>query len=339
MTCRLSPSTSTSRPATGPRRSTATSAKASRAAEALPPVWFYDERGSELFDEITRLPEYYLTRAERSILAAHAARSSPLRCRHAGRAGLGHVGEDTAAARRDGRRRDRSQRFVPFDVSEETCGPRRTTIAGAVRLDVHAVVGDFHRHLDAIPRDRAAAWWPSSAARSATSTPSNASGSSSTSLRHGRRRPAPARHRPREGPRPPRRRLRRRGRRHRRVQPQRARGCSTEELGADFDPTRSSTSPAGTRRSEWIEMRLRSTRPRVRDAGLDLEVTFARARRCGPRSRPSSPRGLVELVAGRLRRRAEVDRSRGRLPAHAGPPVLLSDQAFQVLQVLPRTYW
>src|ERR1700674_682392 len=39
----------------------------------LPPVWFYDDRGSELFDEITRLPEYYPTRAERSILVSRAA--------------------------------------------------------------------------------------------------------------------------------------------------------------------------------------------------------------------------------------------------------------------------
>ena len=38
----------------------------------LPPVYFYDDRGSRLFDEITRLPEYYPTRAERSILEAHA---------------------------------------------------------------------------------------------------------------------------------------------------------------------------------------------------------------------------------------------------------------------------
>ncbi len=35
------------------------------AAKWLPPKWFYDARGSELFDEITRLPEYYPTRAER----------------------------------------------------------------------------------------------------------------------------------------------------------------------------------------------------------------------------------------------------------------------------------
>src|SRR4051812_37735190 len=38
----------------------------------LPPKWFYDARGSELFEEITRLPEYYPTRAERAVLAAHA---------------------------------------------------------------------------------------------------------------------------------------------------------------------------------------------------------------------------------------------------------------------------
>src|SRR3954451_17171475 len=39
----------------------------------LPPKWFYDETGSLLFDEITRLPEYYPTRREREILVTHAA--------------------------------------------------------------------------------------------------------------------------------------------------------------------------------------------------------------------------------------------------------------------------
>ena len=42
------------------------------APKMLPPVYFYDERGSKLFDAITRLPEYYPTRSERSILDAHA---------------------------------------------------------------------------------------------------------------------------------------------------------------------------------------------------------------------------------------------------------------------------
>ena len=41
--------------------------------KTLPPKYFYDARGSELFDEITRLPEYYPTRTERAILLAHAA--------------------------------------------------------------------------------------------------------------------------------------------------------------------------------------------------------------------------------------------------------------------------
>jgi L-histidine Nalpha-methyltransferase len=39
---------------------------------ALSPRWFYDRRGSELFEAITQLPEYYLTRAERGILLDHA---------------------------------------------------------------------------------------------------------------------------------------------------------------------------------------------------------------------------------------------------------------------------
>jgi dimethylhistidine N-methyltransferase len=39
----------------------------------LSPKWFYDERGSELFEQITELPEYYLTRAEHEILTSHAA--------------------------------------------------------------------------------------------------------------------------------------------------------------------------------------------------------------------------------------------------------------------------
>src|ERR1700735_4399489 len=41
--------------------------------KTLPPKYFYDARGSELFDEITRLPEYYLTRAETAILQRHSA--------------------------------------------------------------------------------------------------------------------------------------------------------------------------------------------------------------------------------------------------------------------------
>src|SRR5271165_6322640 len=41
--------------------------------KSIPPVWFYDERGSRLFEEITQLPEYYPTRAERALLEAHGS--------------------------------------------------------------------------------------------------------------------------------------------------------------------------------------------------------------------------------------------------------------------------
>jgi L-histidine N-alpha-methyltransferase len=41
--------------------------------KSLPPKWFYDAVGSDLFDQITRLPEYYPTRAEAEILRARAA--------------------------------------------------------------------------------------------------------------------------------------------------------------------------------------------------------------------------------------------------------------------------
>src|SRR5246127_4672317 len=40
--------------------------------KSIPPVWFYDERGSRLFEDITQLPEYYPTRAERALLETHA---------------------------------------------------------------------------------------------------------------------------------------------------------------------------------------------------------------------------------------------------------------------------
>ena len=71
----------------------------------IPPKWFYDDRGSQLFDDITRLPEYYPTRCERAILVEHAAEiADGHQRRHARRARLGHLGEDAHPARRAARR-------------------------------------------------------------------------------------------------------------------------------------------------------------------------------------------------------------------------------------------
>jgi L-histidine Nalpha-methyltransferase len=120
--------------------------------KCLPPVWFYDERGSHLFDEITRLPEYYLTSAERSILSAHAmeiassARADTLVELGSGTSEKTRLLLDAMAGQGDLRR------FVPFDVSEETLRAAAEDIRTAYGIEVAAVVGDFHRHLGAIPR-------------------------------------------------------------------------------------------------------------------------------------------------------------------------------------------
>jgi L-histidine Nalpha-methyltransferase len=118
----------------------------------LPPRWFYDERGSQLFEEITRLPEYYLTRREREILAERSAEIATL----AGAETLVELGSGTSektrillnALRKEGRLR----RFVPFDVSEPTLRAASEAIAaGFPGLEVHAVVGDFQRHVELLP--------------------------------------------------------------------------------------------------------------------------------------------------------------------------------------------
>lgn len=121
--------------------------------KTLPPRWFYDERGSELFDRITRLPEYYPTRAERAILDARSGEIAAA----TGAEVLVELGSGTSektrlllAALRDA---GTLRRFVPFDVD-----PSVLRAAGAALdaqfpgLDVAAVVGDFTRHLGELPR-------------------------------------------------------------------------------------------------------------------------------------------------------------------------------------------
>jgi L-histidine Nalpha-methyltransferase len=117
----------------------------------LPPKWFYDDRGSELFDRITRLPEYYPTRAERSILEARSADIAA----ETGADTLVELGSGTSektrlllSALRDA---GTLSRFVPFDVSEQTLRYAAQAIGREYGVGVHAVVGDFEDHLDTIP--------------------------------------------------------------------------------------------------------------------------------------------------------------------------------------------
>src|SRR5438445_11295068 len=85
----------------------------------LPPKWFYDERGSQLFDEITRLEEYYPTRRERAILA-RSARDIAARARCDALVELGSGTTEKTRLLLDAMTEVGLQRFVPFDVSEPT---------------------------------------------------------------------------------------------------------------------------------------------------------------------------------------------------------------------------
>ena len=118
----------------------------------LPPKWFYDEAGSILFDEITRLPEYYPTRCERSILDT-VADEIARRCRADTLVELGSGTSEKTRLLLDALHEAGTlARFIPFDVSEQTLRDAAAAIdAEYPGVSVHAVVGDFEHHLDLIP--------------------------------------------------------------------------------------------------------------------------------------------------------------------------------------------
>jgi L-histidine N-alpha-methyltransferase len=131
----------------------ATAAGLRSTPKRVPTVWLYDERGSQLFDEITRLPEYYPTRCEREILDGRAVEVARLtRAETLVELGSG-TSEKTrlllAALELEGSLR----RFVPVDVSEEVLVESAREIAEEHPvLEVHAVVGDFERDLAKVPK-------------------------------------------------------------------------------------------------------------------------------------------------------------------------------------------
>jgi L-histidine N-alpha-methyltransferase len=121
------------------------------APKSLPPKWFYDLRGSLLFDEITRLPEYYPTRRERAILrrrvreVARVTRADTLVELGSGTSEKTRLLLD-ALAGSGGLRR-----FVPLDVCEEMVRESGAEVAARWGIEVHGVVGDFEHHLDRLP--------------------------------------------------------------------------------------------------------------------------------------------------------------------------------------------
>jgi L-histidine N-alpha-methyltransferase len=120
----------------------------------LPPTWLYDDRGCELFEAITRLDEYYPTRTERAILAEHADEIVATSDADT----LVELGAGTSEKTRvllDAMdRRGSLRRFVPFDVAEPTLVATAEAVAEEYpTVAVHAVVGDFRRHIPTLPRE------------------------------------------------------------------------------------------------------------------------------------------------------------------------------------------
>ncbi|MGE5292312.1 MAG: L-histidine N(alpha)-methyltransferase [Micromonosporaceae bacterium] len=114
----------------------------------LPPKWFYDERGSELFDEITRLPEYYPTRAEREILRDRAGEIATISGAHT-LVELGSGSAEKTGLLLDALRAHGTlHRYVPVDVSETALRAAAQRVQAAhPGLAVQAVVSDFEEHL------------------------------------------------------------------------------------------------------------------------------------------------------------------------------------------------
>ena len=124
----------------------------SRERKELSPKYLYDTRGSELFDRITTLPEYYPTRCERAILN----RRSPEIVRITGARELVELGSGTASKTRAllyalaGA--GKLERYVPVDVSAnmvERCAEELVELFPG--LTVEGVIGDFERHLQHVP--------------------------------------------------------------------------------------------------------------------------------------------------------------------------------------------
>ena len=134
----------------------------------LPPKWLYDRAGCALFDRITRVTEYYPTRRERAILAAHA----PEIARRSDADTLVELGSGNTRLLLDALAGTvGSAGTSPFEISLSVLTASAMRMAKAYpEMEVHGVAGDFERHLGELPAG-AAAWSRSWATPSATSCP------------------------------------------------------------------------------------------------------------------------------------------------------------------------
>jgi L-histidine N-alpha-methyltransferase len=118
----------------------------------LPPKYFYDAAGAALFERITQLPEYYLTRAERALLAAHGreimADLTPQELVELGAGSVAKVRRLLGAAPVGAS----VLRYVPLDIDAGTIAAAgRELESDYPDLNVHGIVGDFQQHLGHVP--------------------------------------------------------------------------------------------------------------------------------------------------------------------------------------------
>lgn len=119
----------------------------------LSPKYFYDERGSQLFEQITELPEYYPTRAERQILNQRSAEIiEAAGCPNT----LIELGSGSAAKTRHllsaMRDCDSLETYAPVDISKEITHRTATELVDEYPgLNVHGLVCDFEQHLERVP--------------------------------------------------------------------------------------------------------------------------------------------------------------------------------------------
>jgi L-histidine N-alpha-methyltransferase len=124
-----------------------------RPFKELSPRYFYDERGSELFEQITRLPEYYPTRCEREILEGFSAQICEAANSPAALIELGSGSAEKTRVLMDAMLDACCLKtYCPVDISEEITQETARRIAGEYdTIMVHGLVCDFELDLERIP--------------------------------------------------------------------------------------------------------------------------------------------------------------------------------------------
>jgi L-histidine N-alpha-methyltransferase len=117
---------------------------------AVPARWLYDRRGSELFEEITRLPEYYPTRTETAMLERHSADFARLSAKGAA---VVEFGSGSSAKTPILLRAIRPAAYVPIDISGDFLRESADALAAEFPdIAVHPVEADFTKSLS-LPAD------------------------------------------------------------------------------------------------------------------------------------------------------------------------------------------